>query len=158
LLAVFLGCLLSFLLVRPRADLAEAMPDINPQRRWLYRLGCTVLPGAYDLRFGSTLRGCVIAGLACFLFFLGLMQLKLGWPLAGVPGIISGIAVPNVAGSFPLPTPPGAAADARAVWDYHYWTLFWAYPYAKVFWPFAGLCALVVLVYHAFCLPRIWRA
>jgi len=40
--------------------------------------------------------------------------------------------------------------------DHYYWTLFWAYPYAKVFWPLLGL-SLLLLVYHATRLPRIWR-
>jgi len=31
-------------------------------------------------------------------------------------------------------------------------------PYATVFWPFAGLCALAVLVYHATRLRHIWKS
>jgi hypothetical protein len=65
--------------------------------------------------------------------------------------------VPFVAKSFPLPSPPGLSSPEE-VMDYHFWTFFWAYPYAKLFWLGSALCALLVLVYHAFCLPRIWRA
>jgi len=116
--------------------------------------------GAYDLRFGSVVRGYAALSLACFVILVGLVQLKLEGPLRGMPGIITSIAVGYVPSTFPLPTPPGVVvtgAEASPIWAHYFWTFFWAYPYAKVFWPFVGLCALVVLVYHATRLRRIWQ-
>jgi len=125
----------------------------------LRRAGLTLLPGALDVSRGAVWRGYLVLLLACLVFSVAAARAYVAMvpdAVPSAPGFVTPVMVPNVARNFPLPTPPGLA-DAQAVNAYHFWTFFWAFPYAKFFWLFSGLSALVVLVYHATRLRKIWQ-
>jgi hypothetical protein len=159
ILVIGVTLIVAFFGIPARHGQAGSAAATGPPSPWT-RVALTLLPGAWDIHRGKVWRGYVALLLGSLVLFVVVARVCVATSpstVASAPGFSTPAMVPFVAKSFPLPSPPGLSSPEE-VMDYHFWTFFWAYPYAKLFWLGSALCALLVLVYHAFCLPRIWRA
>ena len=129
--------------VRPRAEIPETPP---PSRR--SKVVMLLVPGLYDVRHGHVWRALATIVLLMLPIVPGVMQISasgLGF------GPATGMGIPNLAASFPLPTnAPDPLSDLRTV-------LRMAFPFARVFLAIIAAAGLAGLVLHALRIPAILR-
>lgn len=133
--------LLAFLFIRPLETAPLSAPATQP-RRLLAKAGFLLVPGSFDLRRRSPLRGAIMLTLLGFSLFFGAVLIK-AFPVLRSPGPWTAIALPNILSSSPYPP------------DWSRLDLMFAPPYARLFWPVALLAVVSLCVLHAIRIPSI---
>ena len=103
-----------------------------------------MLPGYYDVRYRSPLRGTLMLMLTgSVLYFAITCLIALRTP--GEVGVMSAAATPNFRRVFPMPP------DERAM------DLYLSVPHAEVFYGVMILSLVTVIVFHVLRIKAIWR-
>jgi hypothetical protein len=139
--AFALVLIIFFATIRPEpASVTASGLNARVVRKALHLL----LPGAWDLRHGSPLRGTAIAVLTGFAGWLAVAWWK-AIPVMHSPGILTATQLPNVKTSLAFP-PEDSAID-----------MLFAPIYARQFWAIAAIAVVALVILHLSRVPSILR-
>jgi hypothetical protein len=139
----------------PARPIQESLPSQGPTKRRFSKVVYYLIPGAFDIKRGSPLRGWFAFTTFAFSTLAVFMCWLYGLP-ASAPGIVTGWSVPNIFHAFPWPHTPALEAGVDS-WEYFHWDIFWSWYGAKVFWSVVALSALLSLSLHVARFRKIWK-